>query len=90
MLKSDEKRLEYVIKNEKDNIMLGNQIGEFQYGLLKDLEANELIDILKTVNDSRHNVSHNYVELSIEELDRKKCDFYYAIEEITKNLEKKG
>lgn len=90
MLKSDEKRLEYVIKNEKDNIMLGNQIGEFQYGLLKDLEANELIDILKTVNDSRHNVSHNYVELSIEELERKKCDFYYAIEEITKNLEKKG
>ncbi len=90
LLKSDEKRLEYVDKNEKENVMLGNQIGELQYGLLKELKANSLIEKLKIVNDNRHNVSHNYIEISIEELERKKYDFYDAIEEITKNLENWG
>ncbi|MBR6669964.1 MAG: hypothetical protein IKL31_04360, partial [Ruminococcus sp.] len=81
---------EYIDKNEKENVMLGNQIGELQYGLLKELKANSLIEKLKIVNDNRHNVSHNYIEISIEELERKKYDFYDAIEEITKNLENWG
>lgn len=80
----------YIQENENDRIMLGQQIGKYQKGELKNMLPNDILNNLEQANTNRRNVSHNYIDKSIGELESQKEIFYTVIKEITIFLKNSG
>ncbi len=81
-------RTAYIQENENDRIMLGQQIGKYQKGELKNMLPDYVLINLEQANINRRNVSHNYIDKSMSELEAQKEIFYLVIKEITKILQK--
>lgn len=81
-------RIAYIQENENYRIMLGNQIEKYQRGELKDTLPNNILNDLVQANKNRRNVSHNYIDKSMGELESQKEIFSRVIKEIAKFLKK--